>query len=67
MFLKFYYQELYNHLVHNEHFKDILVLKNEVCYHGNQRVAVLVSCTNTEESVLAYDQIHLDDVVALTK
>ena len=34
-------------------FKDILVLQNEVGYHGNQRAAVLMSCKNTEETVLA--------------
>ena len=48
-------------------FKDILVLQNEVCYHGNRCAAVLMSCKNTEETVLAYDQIHLDYIVALTK
>ena len=45
----------------------ILVLQNEVCYHGNQRAAVLMSCKNTEETVLAYDPIHLDYIVVLTK
>ena len=50
-------------------FKDILhvVLQNDVCYHCNQRAAVLMSCKNTEETVLAYDSIHLDYIVALTK
>ena len=48
-------------------FKDILVLQNEVCYHGNQRDAVLMSRKNTEESVLAHDPIQLDYIVALTK
>ena len=50
-------------------FKDILhvVLQNDVCYHCNQRAAVLMSCQNTEETVLAYDSIHLDYIVALTK
>ena len=32
----------------------------EVCYHGNQRPAVLMTCKNKEETVLAYDPIHLD-------
>ena len=45
-------------------FKDILILQNEVC---NQRAAALMSCTNTEETVLAYDPIHSDKKVALTK
>ena len=48
-------------------FKDILDLRNEVCYHGNQRAAVLMSCKNTEETIRAYDPIHLDYIVALTK
>ena len=48
-------------------FQDILVLQNEVCYHGNQHAAVLMSCKNTEETVLAYDPIHLDHIVALIK
>ena len=43
-------------------FKDILVLQNEVCYHGNQHAAVY-----TEETAHAYDPIHLDYMVALTK
>ena len=47
--------------------KNNLGLQNEVCYHGNQRAAVLVSCKNTEEAVLAYDPIHLDYINALTK
>ena len=47
--------------------KNNLGLQNEVCYHGNQHAAVLVSCKNTEEAVLAYDPIHLDYINALTK
>ena len=43
-------------------FKDILVLQNEVCYDGIQHAAVY-----TEETVHAYDPIHLDYMVALTK
>ena len=46
-------------------FKDILDLQNKVCYHGNQRAAVLMSCKNTEETVLTYNPIHLDYIVAL--
>ena len=48
-------------------FKDILVLQNEVFYHGNQRDAVLISCKYTEESVLVHDQIHLYYIVDLAK
>ena len=43
------------------------MLQNEVCYHGNQGAAVLMSCKNTEESVFPYDPIRLDYIVALTK
>ena len=45
-------------------FKDILVLQNEVCYHSNQRAAVLMSCKNSDETVLAFYLIHLDYIVA---
>ena len=48
-------------------FKDILALQNEVCYYGYKGAAILMSCKNTEESALAYDPIHLDYIVALTK
>ena len=48
-------------------FEEILVLNNEVCYHGNQHAAVLMSCKSTEETVLAYHPIHLDYIVALSK
>ena len=45
-------------------FKTFFVLQTEVGYHSNQRVAVLMSCKNTEETVLAYDPNHLDYIVA---
>ena len=47
--------------------EDILVLQNEVCYYGNQRAAVLMSCKNAEEFVIVYDPIHLDYIVDLTE
>ena len=65
MFLKFYNQDS-NYIATSfimSIFKDILVLQNEVCYHGNQGAAVLMSCKNTEEIVLAYNPIRLDDIV----
>ena len=34
---------------------------------GNQGAAVLMSCKNTEETVLAYDPIRFEYKVALTK
>ena len=46
---------------------DILDSQNEVCYNGNQLTAVLMSCKNKEETVLAYDPIHLDYKVELSK
>ena len=69
MFLKFYNQDsnYISTVFIMSIFKDILVLQNEVCYHGNQRAAVLMSCKNTEETVLAYDQIYLDYIFALAK
>ena len=48
-------------------FKDNLVLLNEVCFLGNQRAAVLMSCKNTEETVLAYDPLYLDYIVAFKR
>ena len=48
-------------------FKDILVLQNQVCFHGNQHAVILMSCKNTEATALAYGPIHLDYTVALTK
>ena len=51
--------------------KDILVyiLQIKVCYPGNQRATVLMSCKNTEDTVLPVDPIHLnvDCIVALTE
>ena len=69
MFLKFYNQDsnYITTLFIISIFKDILVLQNEDCYHGNQHAAVLMSCKNTEETVLAYDPIHLDYIDVLTK
>ena len=69
MFLKFYNQDsnYITTLFIMSILKNNLGLQNEVCYHGNQRAAVLVSCKNTEETVLAYDPIHLDYINALTK
>ena len=69
MFLKFYNQDS-NYIIIlfiMSIFKDILVLQNEICYHGNQHAAVLMPCKNTEETVLAFDPFHLDYIVALTK
>ena len=57
--------QIYNQLFIMRIFKDILVQQNEVCYHGNQCAAALMSCKNTEDNVLAYDQIHLDYIVIL--
>ena len=48
-------------------FKDLLVLQNQVCFHGNQNAVIFMSCKNTEETALVYGPIHLDDTVALTK
>ena len=48
-------------------FKDLLVLQNEVCYHGNQHAAVFMSCKNTEETIPAYEPIHLDYIDFLSK
>ena len=48
-------------------FKDLLVLQNEVCYHGNQHAAVFMSCKNEEETIPAYEPIHLDYVDVLSK
>ena len=69
MILKFYNQDsnYISTLFIMRIFKDILVLENEVCYHGNQHAAVLMSCKNSEETVLAYGSIHLDYIVALIK
>ena len=69
MFLKFYNQDsnYTTTLFIMSILKNNLGLQNEVCYHGNQHAAVLVSCKNTEEAVLAYDPIHLDYINALTK
>ena len=66
VFLKFYNQDsnYITSLFMMSIFKDILV---KVCDHGNQHAAVLMSCKNTDETVLAYDPIHLDYIVALTK
>ena len=47
--------------------KGLLVLQNQVCFHGNQHAVILMSCKNTEETALVYGPIHLDDTVALTK
>ena len=47
-------------------FKDLLVLQNQVCFHGNQHAVILMLCKNTEETALIYGPIHLDDTVALT-
>ena len=47
--------------------QDITVLENEVCYHGNQLTAVLLSCNNIEDTVLVYDPLHLDYIVVLNK
>ena len=49
------------------YFKDLLVLQNQVCVHGNQHVVILMLCKNTEDTALVYGLIHLDDTVALTK
>ena len=51
----------------NEYFKDLLVLQNQVCFHGYQHAVILMSCKNTEETALVYDPIHLDDTVAFTE
>ena len=69
MFPKFYYQDsIYIiTLFIMSIFKNILVLQNEICFHGNQRAVVLMSCKNTEETVLANDPIHLDFIIAITK
>ena len=48
-------------------FKDLLVLQNQVCFHGYQHTVILMLCQNTEETSLIYGRIHLDDTVALTK
>ena len=48
-------------------FKDLLVLQNQVCFHGNQHAVILMLCKITEETALIYGPIHLDDTVALTK
>ena len=47
-------------------FKDLLVLQNQVCSHGNKHAVILISCKNTEETALAYGPIHLDYTVAST-
>ena len=47
--------------------KGLLVLQNQVCFHGNQHAVILTSFKNTEETALVYGPIHLDDTVALTK
>ena len=69
MFLKFYNKDsnYITTLFIMSILKTFFVLKTEVCYHGNQHAAVFMSCKNTEESVLAYDPIHLDYKVALSK
>ena len=48
-------------------FEDLLALQNQVCFHGNQHVVILMSCKNTEETALVYGPSYLDDTVALTK
>ena len=48
-------------------FKDLLILQNQVCFHGNQHAVILIICKNTEENALIYGPIHFDDTVALTK
>ena len=44
-------------------FKDLLVLQNQVCFHGDQHAVILMSCKNTKETALVYGPIHLDDTV----
>ena len=48
-------------------FKTFEIYIFEVCYHGKQRAAVLMSRKNTEDTVFAYALIYLDYKVALTK
>ena len=46
-------------------FQDILVLKIEIYYHGNQLTAVLMACNITEEIVLVDNPLHLDYINVL--